>query len=314
MIIVFGSINMDLNIGVGKFPEPGETVLSLDYKTTPGGKGGNQALAAARTGEKTALVGRVGDDGMGIRILNNLRRNEVMTSGVSTSEVLPTGLAFVMRDPEGENEIVVASGANAEASAEQVPDEILGPGNVVLMQMEIPVSENLSLMERAKDFGATVILNVAPALKLPKSALAHVDYLIVNQIEARQMAESYGFNLDSNKDADRIAEILAKTGKLTCILTRGPGGTVVVTEDGRAWLVPALELENVVDTTGAGDCFCGTFAAMIYRKTPLLEAIKRANVAGGLSCLKVGIQEAYPYSAEIDEYFPSLAESKSIKL
>ncbi|MCB1529950.1 MAG: ribokinase [Rhodospirillales bacterium] len=313
MIVVFGSINMDLNIGVGKFPQPGETVLSLDYKTTPGGKGGNQALAAARTGEKTALVGRVGDDGMGLRILNNLRRNEVMTSGVSTSEILPTGLAFVMRDRNGENEIVVASGANAEVSAEQVPDEILKAGNVVLMQMEIPVAENIALMERAKEFGATVILNVAPALKLPKSALSYVDYLIVNQIEARQMAESYGFNLDSDKDADRIAETLAKFGKLTCILTRGPRGTIVVTQDGRAWLVPALELEKVVDTTGAGDCFCGTLAAMIYKGTSLLEGIKRANVAAGLSCLKVGIQEAYPYSAEIDEYLPSLPEAKSIK-
>lgn len=314
MIVVFGSINMDFNIGVGKLPAPGEVVQSLDYKTTSGGKGGNQALAAARTGEKTALVGKVGDDGMGIRILNNLRRNEVMTSGVATSDVLPTGLAFVMKSKGKEKAVVFAAGANAEVSEQQVPDEILGPGNVLLMQMEVPVSENLVLMERAKEFGATVILNVAPALKLPKASLTHVDYLIVNQIEARQMAESYGFDLDRDKDADRIAAILAKTGKLTCLLTRGPGGTVVVTQDGRAWLVPSLELEKAVDTTGAGDCFCGTFAAMVYKGTSLLEATKRANVAAGLSCMKKGIQEAYPYSAEIEEYLPSLPEAKSIKL
>src|SRR5688572_17459810 len=124
MIIVFGSINMDLNMGMDHFPRPGETVLSRTYSTSPGGKGANQALACARTGAKTALVGRVGDDGMGLRILNSLKKHEVMTSGVSTSEVMPTGLAVVMHS-QAENQIVVASGANSEVTADQVPDEVL---------------------------------------------------------------------------------------------------------------------------------------------------------------------------------------------
>ncbi len=299
MIIVFGSVNMDVNLQVQAFPAPGETILSPTYDMTPGGKGANQALAAVRGGVKTALVGMIGDDGMGTRILNNIRRHEVMTSGVGTSDTLPTGMAFVMRDKKGENQIIVASGANAQVRADQVPDEILKPGNVVLFQMEISQAENLNVMERAKKHGATVILNLAPAIRLSQKTLDVVDYLIVNEIEARQIAGVLSINPD--QDLVKIAQALSAQAHLDCIVTLGAQGAVAVTKDGKAWKVPALAIPEVVDTAGAGDCFCGTLAAALHEKKSMPEAMRRAVVAASLSCLKTGTQDSYPYSAEIED-------------
>lgn len=305
MLIVFGSINMDVRVQVNKLPRPGETILSPGYDMSPGGKGANQALASARTGVKTALVGMVGDDGPSQRILNNLRRNEVMTSGVGTSDNLPTGMAFVTTDAEGENHIVVAQGANAAATAEQVPDEILKPGNVVLLQMEVPLAENINVMERAKKRGSTVILNLAPAFHITEKALMFSDYLIVNEQEARTIAEMIG--MKTQQDLMLIAKALSALGQLTCVITLGAEGSLAMQEDGKGWRVPALKLDQVIDTTGAGDCYCGTFAACIHNKYALASAMRRASVTASLSCKVMGTQEAYPYSADVEavlEDFP----------
>lgn len=299
MIIVFGSINMDVGLRVKDFPKPGETVLSPSYEMSPGGKGANQSLACARAGVKTALVGKVGDDAMATRILNNLRRNEVMTSGVATSDYFPTGMAIVTTTPSAENSIVVASGANADVGAAQVPDEILKAGNVLLLQMEVPLQENFILMERAKAQGATVILNLAPAFHIPQKALDLVDYLVVNEPEARMMAGVIGIGPD--QDLMVMARALAAKGKLNCVITLGSKGSIAVMPDGKGWRVPALAIEDVVDTTGAGDCYCGTLAAAVHSKFALGSAMRRASVAAGLSCKKKGAQDSYPYIAEIEE-------------
>lgn len=308
MIIVFGSINMDVNMRVKEFPRAGETILSPAYEMSPGGKGANQALACARGGAKTAIVGKVGDDGMGTRILNNLRRNEVMTSGVATSDYLPTGMAFVMTNPQGENQIVVASGANGDVAGHQVPDEILKPGNIVLLQMEIPLQENFALMERAKKLGATVMLNLAPAFHIPQKALELIDYLIVNELEARTIAQVAGINPD--QDLMVLAKALSTKSGHNCIITLGGKGAVAMTENGTGWRVPALELKEVVDTTGAGDCFCGTLAAALHNKFALGSAMRRASVAAGLSCTKRGAQDSYPYIAEVEEVLESFPQAQ----
>lgn len=298
MIIVFGSINMDLSMKVQSFPSPGETILTSGYDMTPGGKGANQALASARSGAKTALVGKIGDDGMGTRILTNLRRNEVITSGVATSDTLPTGLAVVVRDTRGENHITVASGANGDVSADQVPDEILKPGNILLLQMEVPLAENIVLMERAKKLGVTIILNLAPAIKIPGKALELVDHLVVNEVEARMIADVVG--ISPQQDLMIIAKALSMTGHLNCIITLGKKGSIAMTPKGDGWRVPCLSVPEVVDTTGAGDCYCGTLAASLHNKFALGSAMRRASIAASLSCTKKGAQESYPYIAEIE--------------
>lgn len=310
MIIVFGSINMDVGMRVREFARPGETILSPSYDMSPGGKGANQSLACVRGGAKTALVGKVGDDAMATKILNGLRRNEVMTSGVATSDFLPTGMAFVMTDGKGENQIIVASGANADVQALQVPDEILKPGNIVLMQMEVPLQENFLLMERAKKQGATVMLNLAPAFRIPQKALELVDYLIVNELEARMMAEVIG--IPAGQDLMVMAKALSTKGGHDCIITLGEKGSIAMGRDGKGWRVPALQLESVVDTTGAGDCFCGTLAASIHNKFALGSAMRRASVAAGLSCLKRGAQESYPYIAEIEQALESFPQAQPV--
>lgn len=305
MIIVFGSINMDFSIRVSEFPKLGETLMSPTYNLNAGGKGANQSLACARGGAKTALVGKIGDDAMGTKILNNLRRNEVMTSGVGVSDFLGTGMAFVMTNMRGENQIVVAAGANGDVSATQVPDEILKPGNVVLMQMELPLAETTTLIERAKQRGAIVVLNLAPVFKIPQKTLEMVDYLIVNELEARKMAEVIGIN--SSQDLMVLAKTLSAKSGQTCVITLGAQGSIAMTASGSGWRVPALNIPNVVDTTGAGDCYCGTFVAAIHGKLALGSAMRRASVAASLSCANHGAQESYPYLADIEaalETFP----------
>ncbi len=311
MIIVFGSINMDIFMPVAHLPQPGETVLSPAYEMSPGGKGANQALAAARSGAKVAMIGRVGNDGMGARILNNLRREGVMTSGVVQSE-RDTGCAVIARDEQGENQILVALGANAEVIHEQIPDDILGPRHMVMMQNEILPEQNWKIIERAHALGAKTILNLAPAINIPEDVLKKLDYLIVNQIEARQIAEKMNIKVEDNES--QIAKALSKMGDLTCIVTMGDRGSFAVTPDGQEIHVPALKLENFVDKTGAGDAYCGTFAAALHAGLSLTECLKRAAVAGSLTCMNKGAQPSFPYLGDIEENLPNLGEVTSRKI
>lgn len=314
MIIVFGSLNMDIAVRVERFPEPGETILSKGYVHSPGGKGGNQALAAARSGIRTVLVGRVGNDDYGRTLRDELKGQGVAVSGVTYSDTAPTGLAVVTRDKTGENNIIVMSGANMEAIHDQVPDEILLQGSVLLMQMELPVDQTTTLLERAHARGVTTILNLAPAITLPNKALGCLDYLIVNSIEARQIAEKLQLKAENN--ALRLAQALALQCQLTCIVTLGKGGSVAVTKDGKAWGVPIMPVDQslVVDITGAGDAYCGTLAACIHQKIDLPEAMRRASVAGSLTCLKPGTQHAMPFSDDIDKAMANMPPAEELKL
>jgi ribokinase len=305
---------MDMNIKVAKLPEAGETVVAGDYIMTPGGKGGNQALAAARVGAKTAIVGRVGNDDMGYTLTDYLKKNGVMTSGVVRSDDLSTGCGIVVRDATGENQIITTLGANAEVAAEQVPDEVLGPQNFLLVQMEVKHEETIKLIDRAHDRGTKIILNLAPATMLPKGALHKIDYLIVNSIEGRQMAEKMGLRVEDN--AIKLAFALARAGNFTCILTIGRHGSVAVSPGGHAFEVPAYMVpENeVVDITGAGDCYTGTLAACLYEGKSLLDAMKYASVAGSLACRKVGAQASYPYWGDVTECVGEIVGVKESQL
>jgi ribokinase len=264
---------------------------------SPGGKGANQAFAALRSGAKTALISRVGDDGMGHMIVTQLRREGVITSGVMESKDAPTGCAFILRAPGGHNRIIVASGANAEITHDQIPDEILKSDTVILAQMEAPPDQTHELLRRAKAKGAQTILNLAPAATLPANMLSCVDYLIVNEIEARQLAG----HLHLTGDILDICADVSKQYHLTCIATLGEKGALAWVKGGKPILTPAYPIEHVVDTTGAGDAWCGTFACALHDRKPLAEALKRACIAGSLSCMKKGTQSSYPYLAEIEE-------------
>lgn len=314
MIIVFGSLNMDMSIGLPHLPEPGETVLSNEYTLYPGGKGANQALAAARAGAKVALVGKVGHDNYGKTITESLKRDGVMVSGVGKSDDMPTGTAVIMRNPSGENQIIVLSGANAEVHHDQIPDEILIPQNTLLMQMELPVDQTVALLERAHNQGVKTILNLAPAIMIPKKAIGHIDILIVNSIEARQMA--YKLNLAVENNALKLAKALAIEGNMICIITLGRKGSIAIGPDGKGWGVPILPMDqkDVVDTTGAGDAYCGTLTACLHAGMELPDAMRRASVAGSLACLKEGAQDSLPYIDDIEARLNDLPPAEEISV
>lgn len=294
MIVVFGSINIDLITKVDRLPERGETVLGAAYDMSPGGKGANQALAARRAGADVRFVGSVGDDVFAEPALANLRADGVDLSALCRSE-WPTGCGMIAVDPDGENQIVVASGANLATTADQIPTDWLTGDTTVLLQMEVPPDANEHAARLAKEYGARVVLNLAPAGAFPMSLLSERDILLVNESEALLAARLAGHETD---EAAAAAAHLSDDFGLTVVLTLGAAGALAIS-DGREDRIPATPIEPV-DTVGAGDAFAGVLAAALDAGREMRHAIRRAVVAGGLACLGAGAQSSLPTAQEID--------------
>ena len=310
MLIVFGPVTMELHVKTDHPPTVNKAVVAGDYTLNAGGRGANQALASARSGAKVALVGRAGEDDYAHRILDKIRRDGVTTSGVGRLEENHTGLDIICESPNDAVSVIKSPGANAQAIAEQIPDEILGPKAFVLIQTELAMKENIALLERAKATGATTILNLAPSIDLSKALLDKLDYLIVNHREAQKFIEKLG--LPAQDNSEKIAHALAKLGNLTCIITMGENGSIAYTPDDKGWRVPTFAIETLVDRNGIEDAYCGTFAACLQSHMPLHIAMMRANAAATLACTKPGGQEAFPYLAEIDEKVKELPEPQAL--
>ena len=295
MLIVFGSINLDLAFQVPRLPAPGETVLGPAYGVSAGGKGANQAVAAARDGAVVAMAGRVGRDSFAEPAIAGLKAAGVDLSRVARGDE-PTGCAAICVDPDGQNQIAVAAGANAAVRADLVPDALLGASATLLLQMEVPSGENAALIARARARGARIVLNLAPAGALPEAALRAVDALVVNEGEAAALARSLG----ARSEARRIgaAGLAARLGVAT-IVTKGAHGVLVAMTDGTSWREPAPRVK-AVDTTAAGDAFVGVLAATLDRGGDLCAAVGRAVVAGALACTRRGAQPSLPTRIEID--------------
>jgi ribokinase len=294
MIVVFGSLNVDLLIPVERLPHAGETVLGPSYSFAAGGKGANQALATARAGGKVRMVGRIGGDDLSEIALHDLRASGVDLT-LTVKDDKPTGLAAICVDKHGENIIVVASGANRNARAEQVPDALLTPEAIVLLQMEVPVEENWALIRRAKARGARVMLNVAPAAPVPTEIVRALDWLVVNETEAVIVAESLGAKVSQPRDAAREIAMIADTA---VIVTLGGDGACGFS-DGRLYEVAALSI-TPVDTVGAGDAFVGALAAAIDAGQDLGQGLAYGSVAGALACLVPGAQPSLPTRTAIE--------------
>ena len=293
MLLVFGSINVDLVFRVPALPAAGETVLGDSYVTAPGGKGANQAVAAARAGARVGMVGRVGRDGFADVALAALRAAGVDAGGVR-ADASPTGCAVIGVDAHGENQIIVASGANARVSADQVEDAWLDPQTTLLLQMEVPAAESAALIARAWARGARIVLNLAPALPMPEAALRAVDVVVVNAAEAMRLGERFGVAAERKA----LAAGRARTLGLTVIVTLGGEGAIAAGGAG-TWRVGALPV-TPVDSTGAGDAFVGVFAASLDAGLQLDDALHRASVAAGLACLGLGAQASLPDRAAIE--------------
>ena len=293
MILVFGSINLDTRYELDELPTPGRTVIGRTALVQPGGKGANQAVAAARDGARVAMAGAVGDDAAAEKALAGLKAAGINLSRVARVEA-ETGSAAICVDRDGQNQIAVAGGANLLLNAEQVTNTDLHPHTTLIVQMEGPADQTAALIRRARKRGARIILNLAPAAPIAADALGMVDWLVVNADEAGWLGEHIG-------TAANPASLHAALGA-GVVRTRGPQGTSATNADGNLF-VDALQIE-VADTTGAGDCFIGVFAAALDRGANLSDALRRANVAAALSCTRRGSQASLPSRDEIDAALP----------
>ncbi|HXV23982.1 MAG TPA: ribokinase [Alphaproteobacteria bacterium] len=299
MIISFGAVNLDLIASVERLPRPGETVLGPGYRTLPGGKGANQALAARRAGAEAHFVGCVGRDAFAEPALAELVAAGVGLDHLVRDASAPTGCALICVDPKGENQIAVALGANAKLTQRAVPDALLQQGTILMLQREVTAEEIWSLARRAATRGVTILLNLAPAGPVPSDLLRKLDWLILNEGEAVDLAKAQG--LSSEGDAKTIASAF----NIGVVITLGARGIAACKGEAR-WRVPALPI-TPADTTGAGDAAVGVFAAALDRGLDPGEALRWASVAGGLACLTQGAQSSLPTEREIHEALPRLA-------
>ncbi|MFN2303991.1 MAG: ribokinase, partial [Anaerolineales bacterium] len=270
-ILVVGSINMDLVVRVPHSPKPGETVLGGDFETFPGGKGANQAVAAARMGGNVTMIGRVGNDNFGDTLIQGLLENDVKTTHVIKDSDAPTGIAMIAVAPDGENMIVVAPGANSKVSLEDISNtrELMRQSDLLLLQLECPLEIICAAVDLAKVYQVPVVLNPAPAQPLPKSLLGNVDYLTPNQTELTQLTDESDINRAINK--------IQGWGMENLIITLGPNGARVIS-GGLDKHLPAHEI-TAVDTTAAGDSFNGALAVALAEQKPLIEAVRYGMAA-----------------------------------
>ena len=297
-VTVVGSINIDLVTTTPRLPRPGETVIGGDLRTVPGGKGANQAVAAARLGATVTMVGRVGEDTFGQQLRANLDAAGVDLTHVVTDPEAASGAALIAVDHQGQNSIVVAPGANARLSVSDVEkaETAIAGADAVLLQLEIPLPVVQRAAELARAGGAKVILNPAPAQALPQELLDLVDVLIPNESETAVLT---GMPVEELEQVDAAALALRDGGVGAVILTLGQRGALLADSAG-ARLFPAFPVEKVVDTTAAGDAFVGALAAALAEGTSLARAVPWSNAAGSIAVTGPGAQPSLPRREEVE--------------
>jgi ribokinase len=301
-IVVVGSLNMDLVVRTPRMPLPGETLPGRDFQMIPGGKGANQAAAAARLGARVAMVGRVGGDAFGPPLIENLRRQGVDTGHVQIDKEAATGTAMIIVDDSGQNSIVVAPGANGRVNEEDVDrlEGTLSQARVLLLQFEVPLETVKYAIQMAARHQVKVILNPAPARPAPAELIAKVDYVVPNEFEAGTLT---GLETKDFPSAERAARKLLGFGVPVVIITLGEKGALMATDQGMVH-VPARKVQ-AVDTTAAGDAFIGGLAVALVKGFSLDEAVRYASCAGTLAVTKFGAQTSLPSADEVQAFYES---------
>jgi len=290
-VVVVGSVNMDVSVSVDRLPRPGETLLGGTVRRSGGGKGANQAVAAARAGgARTAMVGRVGADSEGRLLRGVLESDGIDCAALGTSATAPTGTALITVDGSGENTIVVAAGANEEVALDERTASVVGGADVILAQLEIPQLTVLAAARARRD-GALFVLNAAPYAAIDPVLLDEVDLLVVNEHEALGLTGAGSVEAATVSLLDRVPAVL---------VTLGAAGASLVRRGASPVCVPASPVE-VVDTTGAGDTFCGVLGAALARGDDDLTALQLASAAASIAVQRPGAQDAVPTAAETRE-------------
>jgi ribokinase len=302
-IVVVGSVNTDMVVKGKRLPAPGETVSGGHFLLAGGGKGANQAVAAARLGANVTLIAKVGRDMFGEQAIENFRREGIDTEGILRDPEQHTGVALILVDRAGENLISVASGANHALTPDEIAEaaDCIRAADVLMLQLETPLETVARAAQIAADAGVPVVLNPAPAQPLPEKLLKCVTYLTPNETEAEQLT---GVVVEDEASARRAAEQLLAVGTRHVILTLGAKGAQVTTASGTV-LIPSTKVE-AVDTTAAGDAFNGGLAWALAGGMPLEEAVRQACLVGALSATRLGAQPSLPTRKELDSFVQSV--------
>ncbi|WP_187969358.1 ribokinase [Aquibium microcysteis] len=295
MVIVIGSINLDMITTVGSLPGPGETVRGDRFATAPGGKGANQALAAARAGASVRMIGAVGTDPFASEALALLAAGGIDLSGVK-SAAEPTGVALILVGADGENMIAVAPGANNAVTPDDVAGTEFAEGDVLLLQHEIPLETVTAALDAARAAGALSVLNIAPFAAEAVGFVGKADVIVANETEFDMCAAA--MSLAGADRAGRMRSFVGRTGR-AIVVTLGAEGVLAATVVGDL-AVPTIPVKPV-DTVGAGDTFCGYLGAGLAQGLPLETALGRAAAAGALACLRHGAQPAIPLRADVED-------------
>ena len=306
-ILVVGSLNADLVVRAPHLPQPGETISGEDLQVIPGGKGANQAVAAARLGSNVSMLGRLGKDNFGDFLLNNLRLNRVDSRLVQRDDA-STGTAIIVVDSNGQNSIVLSPGANCKVSSADVENASLLHHDLLLLQLEIPTPTVLSAAQRAKQHNIRIILNPAPAKQLPDELMALADFLIPNETELSLLT---GMDVSDIHSAEEAARVLLQRGVKNVIVTLGSKGALVVS-DKQVTHVDSYKVE-VIDTTAAGDAFIGGFATKLVESeglpanpqeqtSALQDAVRYGCACGARATTKFGAQPSLPTKQEVENF------------
>jgi len=303
-ILVIGSANMDLVAATDRFPSPGETVLGMSFDLFPGGKGANQAVCAARLGGDVRFVGKLGRDLFGEKLARGLKRNAVRLDHCERDRHVPTGTAVITVNRSGQNQIIVVPGSNMSLMPADIERHraAFRSARILLMQLEIPLPTVARAALLARQHGIPVILNPAPARPLPKHLLTLVDYLVPNETELEHLT---GQRVRNVRQAAAAAHVLLERGAGVVVLTMGSKGCLRVNASGVAFF-PAWKIRPV-DTTAAGDAFCGALAVALSSGHTLDEALPFANVVAAFSVTRRGAQSSMPTRRELQRFVGSNA-------
>jgi len=295
-IIVFGSINMDFIARTSRLPVPGETIIGYDFQNLPGGKGANQAVACARIGAETMMIGCIGSDIFGDNIITELKNSGVNVSLISRNNRVSTGVALITVNETGENNIIIIPGANGKVGETElmILEGALEKADILLLQLEIPVDIVLQAAILGKEKKVTVILDPAPAQKFPEELLRLVDIFTPNEIETASLV---GFNIDSWDKASDAAHIFLKKGVRHSVIKMGNRGTLLTNQKFEQ-IYPSVPVE-AIDTVGTGDAFNGALAVALSEGKTINEAVQWGNAAGAFTATKKGTQTAMPSRSEL---------------